>query len=105
GEGGGRGLVEGGVAGARLRLRPILMTAFAFILGVVPLVTATGAGAQARRIMGTAVFGGMLAASLLAIFLIPVSFYVVERLASRGKEHPAPPPPPADAAPVAGGKG
>jgi len=101
---GGKSLVDAALAGARLRLRPILMTAFAFILGVVPLVTATGAGAQARRIMGTAVFGGMLAASLLAIFLIPVSFYVVERLASRGKEQPAPPPPAAGAVPVAGGK-
>jgi HAE1 family hydrophobic/amphiphilic exporter-1 len=79
------------------------MTAFAFILGVVPLVTATGAGAVSRRVMGTAVFGGMLAASLLAIFLIPVSFYVVERLASRGQEHPAPPPVPGSV-PVAGGK-
>jgi HAE1 family hydrophobic/amphiphilic exporter-1 len=79
------------------------MTAFAFILGVVPLVTATGAGAQSRRIMGTAVFGGMLAASLIAIFLIPVSFYVVERLASRGQEQPTPPPVP-ESVPVAGGR-
>jgi len=101
---GGKSLVDAALAGARLRLRPILMTAFAFILGVVPLVTATGAGAQSRRIMGTAVFGGMLAASLIAIFLIPVSFYVVERLASRGREQPAPPPPEAGAVPVAGGK-
>jgi len=102
---GGKSLVDAALAGARLRLRPILMTAFAFILGVVPLVTATGAGAQSRRIMGTAVFGGMLAASLIAIFLIPVSFYVVERLASRGQEHPTPPPAPApESVPVAGGR-
>ncbi len=99
----GKSLVDAALAGARLRLRPILMTAFAFILGVVPLVLATGSGAQSRRIMGTAVFGGMLAASLIAIFLIPVSFYVVERLSRRGREQP-PPPPAAAPAPVAGGK-
>ena len=64
---------------ARLRLRPILMTAFAFILGCVPLWIASGAGAVSRRVLGTAVIGGMLAASLIAIFFIPVSFDVVER--------------------------
>ena len=100
----GKSLVDAALAGARLRLRPILMTAFAFILGVVPLVLATGSGAQSRRIMGTAVFGGMLAASLIAIFLIPVSFYVVERLSRGGREQPPPPPPDAAPAPVAGGK-
>lgn len=77
---GGRPLVEAALAGARLRLRPILMTAFAFIFGVIPLVVATGSGAIARRILGTAVIGGMTAATLIAVFLIPVSFYVVERL-------------------------
>ena len=77
----GRALFDAALAGARLRLRPILMTAFAFILGVMPLAVATGAGARSRVILGTAVVGGMVAASLLAIFLIPVSFYVVERLA------------------------
>jgi HAE1 family hydrophobic/amphiphilic exporter-1 len=56
------------------------MTAFAFILGVSPLVVATGAGAVSRRILGTGVMGGMLAATLIAIFIIPVTFYVVERL-------------------------
>ena len=100
----GKSLLDAALAGARLRLRPILMTAFAFILGVVPLVIATGSGAQSRRIMGTAVFGGMLAASLIAIFLIPVSFYVVERLSRGGREQPPPPPPDAAPAPVAGGK-
>jgi len=64
------------------------MTAFAFILGCVPLWTSTGAGAISRRVMGTAVIGGMLAASAIAIFIIPVSFDVVERLAHRGKKHP-----------------
>jgi len=69
------------------------MTAFAFILGRVPLWTATGAGAISRRVLGSAVIGGMLAASLLAIFLIPVSFDIVERLAHRGKKKEKPPAP------------
>jgi len=76
----GRPLVDAALAGARLRLRPILMTAFAFILGVVPLAIASGAGAHARVILGTSVIGGMLAASIIAVLLIPVSFYVVEKL-------------------------
>jgi hydrophobe/amphiphile efflux-1 (HAE1) family protein len=68
---------------ARLRLRPILMTSFAFILGVVPLFVATGAGAASRRSLGTAVFGGMLAATLLAIFFVPVQYYVIESIVER----------------------
>ena len=75
----GKSLLDASLAGAKLRLRPILMTAFAFILGCVPLWTAAGAGAIARRVLGTAVIGGMLAASLIAIFFIPVSFDVVEK--------------------------
>ena len=75
----GKSLLDASLAGARLRLRPILMTAFAFILGCVPLWIADGAGAVSRRVLGTAVIGGMLAASLIAIFFIPVSFDVVER--------------------------
>jgi hydrophobic/amphiphilic exporter-1 (mainly G- bacteria), HAE1 family len=75
----GKSLLDASLAGARLRLRPILMTAFAFILGCVPLWFATGAGAVSRRVLGTAVIGGMLMASLIAIFFIPVSFDVVER--------------------------
>ena len=71
---GGKSLADAALAGAKVRLRPILMTAFAFILGVVPLVLATGAGAHGRVLLGLAVFGGMLAASVIAIFLIPVSF-------------------------------
>jgi HAE1 family hydrophobic/amphiphilic exporter-1 len=82
----GEPLIEAALEGARVRLRPILMTSFAFILGCVPLWLASGAGAVARRVMGTAVIGGMLAASFLAIFLIPVMFYVVEKLA--GSKHP-----------------
>ncbi len=83
----GKSAEEAALIAAKLRLRPILMTAFAFILGCVPLWRASGAGAISRRVLGTAVIGGMLAASVLAIFLIPVSFDVVERLAHRGKKH------------------
>ncbi|MHA3770322.1 efflux RND transporter permease subunit [Verrucomicrobiota bacterium sgz303538] len=86
----GKSLMDAALEGARLRLRPILMTSFAFILGCVPLWTAQGSGAVARQVMGTTVIGGMLAATLLAIFLIPVTFYVVERIARRGKAHPVP---------------
>ena len=78
---------EAALIGARLRLRPILMTAFAFILGCVPLWSAAGAGAISRQVLGTAVIGGMLAASVIAIFIIPVSFDLVERLAHRNKKH------------------
>jgi multidrug efflux pump subunit AcrB len=65
---------------ARLRLRPILMTSFAFILGVFPLVIASGASSASRRSLGTAVFGGMLTATLLAIFIVPTLFVVVQRV-------------------------
>jgi hydrophobic/amphiphilic exporter-1 (mainly G- bacteria), HAE1 family len=81
----GKSAEEAALIGAKLRLRPILMTAFAFILGCVPLWTASGAGAISRRVLGTCVIGGMLAASILAIFLIPVSFDVVERISHRAK--------------------
>jgi HAE1 family hydrophobic/amphiphilic exporter-1 len=90
----GKSAEEAALVAAKLRLRPILMTAFAFILGCVPLWTASGAGAISRRVLGTAVIGGMLAASILAIFLIPVSFDVVERLAHRKKKEPHSPPAP-----------
>src|SRR5678809_1226145 len=89
---GGKSITEAALAAAQVRLRPILMTAFAFILGVVPLVLATGAGAHGRVLLGLAVFGGMLAASIIAIFLIPVTFYDVESLVHRGGQHPVPPP-------------
>lgn len=89
----GRNIAEAALEGARLRLRPILMTSFAFILECLPLALASDSGAIARKVMGTAVIGGMLAASVIAIFLIPVTFYVVEKLAHRkGKEHPKPAP-------------
>src|SRR5438876_10644775 len=77
----GKPLVDAALEGAKLRLRPILMTSFAFILGCVPLWTASGAGSVARQIMGTAVIGGMLAASTIGIFFIPAAFYFVEKLA------------------------
>jgi HAE1 family hydrophobic/amphiphilic exporter-1 len=84
----GRPIVEATLAGARLRLRPILMTSFAFILGCVPLATSSGAGAIARRVMGSAVIGGMLAASFIAIFIIPVTFYLVQKWSHRGSAVP-----------------
>ncbi len=83
----GKPLVDAALEGARLRLRPILMTSFAFILGCVPLWLATGAGSVGRQIMGTAVIGGMLAASAIGIFLIPAIFYLVEKWSGAGKEH------------------
>jgi len=82
----GKPLVDSALEGARLRLRPILMTSFAFILGCVPLWFASGAGAVGRQIMGTTVIGGMLAASAIGIFFIPAIFYVVEKLSGADKE-------------------
>src|ERR1700704_5556471 len=79
----GKPLVDAALEGARLRLRPILMPSFAFILGFVPLGIATGAGSVARQIMGTTVIGGMAAATAIAIFIIPALFVLVERLAKR----------------------
>jgi HAE1 family hydrophobic/amphiphilic exporter-1 len=84
----GRTIIDAALEGARLRLRPILMTSFAFVLGCVPLWIATGAGAAARRVMGTVVVSGMLAATLLGIFFIPALFVLVERLASRKTKQP-----------------
>ncbi|HMK23242.1 MAG TPA: efflux RND transporter permease subunit, partial [Terriglobales bacterium] len=90
----GKPLIEAALTGAKLRLRPILMTAFAFILGCVPLWAASGAGSVSRRVLGTVVIGGMLAASIIAIFFIPVSFDVVERFGQwiggeKKEPHPA----------------
>ena len=85
----GKPLIDATLEGAKLRLRPILMTSFAFILGCVPLAKASGAGALSRQVMGFAVIGGMSAASFIAIFLIPACFYVIEKIS--GKKHtPAP---------------
>jgi HAE1 family hydrophobic/amphiphilic exporter-1/multidrug efflux pump len=92
-------LLDATLEGAKLRFRPILMTSFAFILGVIPLVIAHGAGAEARIAMGTAVFGGMIAATVLGVFIIPVLFYAVmravERLGGGPKAAPAAAPAPA----------
>jgi len=94
----GKPLIDATLEGAKLRLRPILMTSLAFILGCVPLAKASGAGALSRQVMGFAVIGGMSAASFIAIFLIPACFYVVEKLS--GQKHEAAP---AAAAQPAGG--
>jgi HAE1 family hydrophobic/amphiphilic exporter-1 len=88
----GKPLLDATLEGARLRLRPILMTSFAFIFGMLPLWFASGSGAVARRILGSTVIGGMIAASAIAIFLIPVTFYVVEKISTRGNKAPVPAP-------------
>jgi HAE1 family hydrophobic/amphiphilic exporter-1 len=92
----GKPLIDAALTGARTRLRPILMTSFAFILGTLPLAIASGSGAIARRIIGTVVIGGMLAATCIAVCLIPVTFFVIEKFATRratakseGKANPA----------------
>ena len=85
----GKSLAEAALIGARLRLRPILMTSFAFILGCVPLWVASGTGSVARQIMGTTVIGGMLAASAFGVFFIPAIFYVVERLSGAARQRTA----------------
>jgi HAE1 family hydrophobic/amphiphilic exporter-1 len=79
----GKTLTDAALTGARIRLRPILMTSFAFVLGCVPLWLASGSGGVSRRTMGTTVIGGMLGATLLGIFIIPIAFYVTERLVAR----------------------
>ena len=83
----GKSIEESSLEAAQLRFRPILMTAFAFILGVVPLMIASGAGAGAQNVMGTAVFWGMLVATALGVFLIPGNFAFVEGLGARKKVH------------------
>src|SRR5258708_18613854 len=75
----GRSIIDAALESSRLRFRPILMTSFAFILGIFPLVNATGAGAASRRSLGTAVFGGMVAATLLAVFFVPAFFVLMPR--------------------------
>jgi len=85
----GRPLLEATLEGAKLRLRPILMTSFAFILGCVPLAIASGAGSISRQVMGSTVIGGMLAATGIGVFLIPVTYYVVEKLGQGKKKEPS----------------
>ena len=86
----GKGLVESALESARLRFRPILMTAFAFILGVVPLLTATGAGAEGRKVMGMAVFAGMLVATILGVLLVPMLYVLVGKLSGSKPGTPKP---------------
>jgi HAE1 family hydrophobic/amphiphilic exporter-1 len=93
----GTPLVEAALTGARLRLRPILMTAFAFILGCVPLWISTGSGAQARRTLGTTCIGGMLTATLIEVLLVPVFFVLVERFSQRFRKRSALETPPENA--------
>ena len=81
----GKGLIEATLEAVRIRLRPILMTSFAFILGVLPLVISTGAGSGSQHSVGTGVMGGMIAATLLGIFFVPVFFVVVMKMVGRGK--------------------
>src|SRR5213078_1922520 len=82
--------LDAALEGARLRLRPILMTSFAFIFGLLPLWFASGSGAVARRVLGSTVIGGMIAASAIAICLIAVTFYVIQRFFAGRKEKPVP---------------
>ena len=79
----GKPLFEAAMTAAKLRFRPILMTAFAFILGVTPLLTATGAGAQARKVMGMTVFSGMLVATILGVLLVPALFVMIEKFGKK----------------------
>jgi HAE1 family hydrophobic/amphiphilic exporter-1 len=76
----GAAIAEAALAGARLRFRPILMTSLAFVAGCLPLALASGSGALARQVLGTGVIGGMLAASGIAVFLIPAGFVIVESI-------------------------
>ena len=87
----GHSRFEAVVEASRLRLRPILMTSFAFILGVLPLVLARGAGAEMRQSLGTAVFSGMLGVTFFGLFLTPVFYVVIRRFAARKKPVLAPP--------------
>src|SRR5262249_37335566 len=79
----GKSRLEAALEASRLRLRPILMTSFAFIIGVVPLIVASGAGSEMRRSLGTAVFSGMIGVTLFGIFLTPVFFHVIQGIGDR----------------------
>jgi len=97
----GMPVLEAALEAAKLRFRPILMTAFAFILGVLPLVRAAGAGAEGRKVMGMAVFSGMLVATILGVLLIPALYVFIEKISGGGKKPPAAPA--AGATPAKGG--
>ena len=105
----GESIERAALHAARVRLRPILMTSFAFIFGVIPLLIATGAGAASRNSLGTTVFGGMLLATFLSLAVVPVFFVLVERFrerfagrpaAARASERPAAPPVPPEPPPA-----
>jgi len=91
---------DAAISAARTRLRPILMTSFAFILGVVPLVTATGAGAEMRQALGTAVFFGMLGVTLFGLLFTPIFYVLVRQAASLGRSEKPKPAPPSEGAGV-----
>src|SRR5258705_7219995 len=101
----GKSLIDAALSAAKLRLRPILMTAFAFILGVVPLLTATGAGAEARKVMGMVVFSGRLIATILGVLLIPMLFVAVEKVIGGARAHTPTLTPAATPTPAAGHAG
>jgi HAE1 family hydrophobic/amphiphilic exporter-1 len=96
----GKTAFEAAVNAARLRLRAVLMTAFSFILGVIPLLLASGAGAESRKIIGTCVFGGMLVATLVSLIAVPMLYYVVQSVVEKvfgtepGRTHSTTPPEP-----------
>ena len=101
----GMEIMESAIDAARTRFRPILMTSFAFILGVVPLVTATGAGANSRISLGLCVMSGMIASTCLAVLFVPSFFTVLQRFEERGKnkkKKAVPPPPAPEGIPAAG---
>ena len=79
----GKTVLEAAIESTRLRFRAVMMTALSFILGVIPLLIATGAGSESQRVIGTAVFGGMIAATFLSLAIVPMLYYVVETLKER----------------------
>jgi multidrug efflux pump subunit AcrB len=82
----GRGIVDAAIEACRLRLRPILMTSFAFMAGVLPLVFAHGAGSEVRHVMGVTVFAGMLGVTFFGLFFTPVFYVALRKFAERGKD-------------------
>jgi HAE1 family hydrophobic/amphiphilic exporter-1 len=96
----GKSIVDSAIEGSRLRFRPVMMTSFAFILGLVPLVVAAGAGAATRHAVGTPVFGGMLAASIFGVFVIPMLYVVFQWLREKVARAPAPVPAPGHGGPA-----
>jgi multidrug efflux pump len=101
----GMELIEATVTAARQRLRPILMTSLAFILGVLPLAIATGAGAGGRTAIGTGVIGGMVTATVLAVFLVPVFFVAIRKLSKEEKNRGSASKPPPPTQQTSGGPG